>query len=130
MKRTVWHHKEVFQSPPRGVFRSRFLWDSLVVFTLCCSPTILQASCKRTDSPLPYASLQQSTLYKAQTYKTLSLKQKRGATMFCMGLRELTVLGLAVLSDVSISSVMLGYICMHFLHPVNDSRPHGDATVL
>lgn len=45
MKRTVWHHKEVFQSPPRGVFRSRFLWDSLVVFTLRCSLTILRASC-------------------------------------------------------------------------------------
>lgn len=42
MNRTVWHHKEVFQSPPRGVFRSRFLWDSLVVFTLRCSLTILQ----------------------------------------------------------------------------------------
>ena len=32
MKGTVCHHKEVFQSPPWGVFRSRFLWDSLVVF--------------------------------------------------------------------------------------------------
>lgn len=31
MKRTVWHHKGVFQTPPRGVFRSRFLWDSLVL---------------------------------------------------------------------------------------------------
>lgn len=45
MNRTVWHHKEVFQSPPRGVFRSRFLWDSPVVFTLLCSLIILQASC-------------------------------------------------------------------------------------
>lgn len=46
MKRTVCHHKEVFQSPPRGVFRSRFLWDSLVVFTLSCLPITWMAFCK------------------------------------------------------------------------------------
>lgn len=114
MKRTVWDHKEVFQRPPRGVFRSRFLWDSLAVFTLRCSLTILQASCTHfyfncSNKPHMVRNI------RADPSKNRFIngsKREKNAALFCSAIRFW--LKQPVLSDVSISSMMLDYIHIYF----------------
>lgn len=113
MKRTVWHHKEVFQSPPRGVFRSRFLWAALAVFTLRCLLIISRASVQ-TEPHRPQRRPVDSFYWMSPTKRAAHIPI-RSQTMQRVVMLVLPCFALLaprcqreqVLSEVSISPVML-----------------------